>query len=52
MPDNAAALSPGVIAYLGTQRLGRLATVDPAGAPQNNPVGFRDKVIGFGLDPA
>lgn len=27
--------------YLATQRLGRLATVDPAGAPQNNPVGFR-----------
>jgi pyridoxamine 5'-phosphate oxidase family protein len=41
MPDDAAALSPEVIAYLGTQRLGRLATVDPSGAPQNNPVGFR-----------
>ena len=27
--------------YLGTQRLGRLATVDEHGAPQNNPVGFR-----------
>jgi pyridoxamine 5'-phosphate oxidase family protein len=27
--------------YLRTQRLGRLATVDAAGAPQNNPVGFR-----------
>lgn len=27
--------------YLATQRLGRLATVDPDGAPQNNPVGFR-----------
>ena len=27
-------------AYLATQRLGRLATVDSAGAPQNNPVGF------------
>jgi pyridoxamine 5'-phosphate oxidase family protein len=27
--------------YLSTQRLGRLATVDPDGAPQNNPVGFR-----------
>jgi pyridoxamine 5'-phosphate oxidase family protein len=26
--------------YLGSQRLGRLATVDPGGAPQNNPVGF------------
>jgi pyridoxamine 5'-phosphate oxidase family protein len=29
------------IAYLATQRLGRLATVDPHGAPQNNPVSFR-----------
>src|SRR5579875_810406 len=27
--------------YLATQRLGRLATVDRDGAPQNNPVGFR-----------
>jgi pyridoxamine 5'-phosphate oxidase family protein len=27
--------------YLREQRLGRLATVDAAGAPQNNPVGFR-----------
>ncbi|HSK60001.1 MAG TPA: PPOX class F420-dependent oxidoreductase [Actinomycetospora sp.] len=26
--------------YLATQHLARLATVDPAGAPQNNPVGF------------
>jgi pyridoxamine 5'-phosphate oxidase family protein len=26
--------------YLATQRLGRLATVDQRGAPQNNPVGF------------
>jgi pyridoxamine 5'-phosphate oxidase family protein len=26
--------------YLAAQRLGRLATVSPAGAPQNNPVGF------------
>jgi pyridoxamine 5'-phosphate oxidase family protein len=34
-------MSPEVIAYLATQRLGRLATVDPGGAPQNNPVGFR-----------
>jgi pyridoxamine 5'-phosphate oxidase family protein len=29
------------LAYLRTQRLGRLATVAPDGAPQNNPVGFR-----------
>lgn len=28
------------IRYLGEQRLGRLATVDPDGAPQNSPVGF------------
>ena len=28
------------LAYLGSQRLGRLATVDSKGAPQNNPVGF------------
>ena len=27
--------------YLATQPLGRLATVDPTGMPQNNPVGFR-----------
>jgi pyridoxamine 5'-phosphate oxidase family protein len=41
MPDASAPLSPEVVAYLGTQRLGRLATVDSRGAPQNNPVGFR-----------
>ena len=29
------------LAYLRSQRLGRLATVDAHGAPQNNPVGFR-----------
>jgi len=34
-------LSADVVAYLASQRLGRLATVDPQGAPQNNPVGFR-----------
>jgi pyridoxamine 5'-phosphate oxidase family protein len=28
------------LAYLRSQRLGRLATVDEHGAPQNNPVGF------------
>ncbi|MFH8619326.1 PPOX class F420-dependent oxidoreductase [Streptomyces sp. NPDC017979] len=27
-------------AYLATQRLGRLATVDPGGQPQANPVAF------------
>jgi pyridoxamine 5'-phosphate oxidase family protein len=41
MPDTSAGLSPEVVAYLATQRLGRLATVDRNGAPQNNPVGFR-----------
>ncbi|MGW1743986.1 PPOX class F420-dependent oxidoreductase [Nocardia sp. NPDC001965] len=29
------------IDYLAGQQLGRLATVAPDGAPQNNPVGFR-----------
>ncbi|GAA3637320.1 PPOX class F420-dependent oxidoreductase [Kineosporia mesophila] len=33
-------LTPPVIAYLATQTLGRLATVDPKNAPQNSPVGF------------
>jgi pyridoxamine 5'-phosphate oxidase family protein len=33
--------SDAELAYLATQRLGRLATVDASGAPQNNPVGFR-----------
>lgn len=28
------------LGYLRSQRLGRLATVDGKGAPQNNPVGF------------
>ncbi|MFQ6229867.1 PPOX class F420-dependent oxidoreductase [Nocardia sp. NPDC002869] len=34
-------LTQGHIDYLAGQRLGRLATVAPDGAPQNNPVGFR-----------
>jgi pyridoxamine 5'-phosphate oxidase family protein len=33
--------TPKELEYLGTQTLGRLATVDPSGSPQNNPVGFR-----------
>ena len=41
MADVTADFSPEVLAYLASQRLGRLATVDPGGAPQNNPVGFR-----------
>lgn len=32
--------TPAELAYLRTQNLGRLATVDRAAAPQNNPVGF------------
>jgi pyridoxamine 5'-phosphate oxidase family protein len=28
------------LAYLADQRIGRLATVDESGVPQNNPVGF------------
>lgn len=41
MSDVASPFSTDVIAYLASQRLGRLATVDARGAPQNNPVGFR-----------
>ena len=36
-----ATLTPEHVDYLAGQRLGRLATVAPGGAPQNNPVGFR-----------
>jgi pyridoxamine 5'-phosphate oxidase family protein len=32
--------TPDELAYLRGQMLGRLATVDANGAPQNNPVGF------------
>jgi pyridoxamine 5'-phosphate oxidase family protein len=41
MSDLTSPLSADVIEYLSSQRLGRLATVDAHGAPQNNPVGFR-----------
>jgi pyridoxamine 5'-phosphate oxidase family protein len=34
-------LTDAQVAYLTSQRLGRLATVDPNGSPQNNPVAFR-----------
>ncbi|MGW7051676.1 PPOX class F420-dependent oxidoreductase [Streptomyces sp. NPDC054887] len=34
------AFSDAERAYLRTQRLGRMATVDPEGRPQANPVGF------------
>jgi pyridoxamine 5'-phosphate oxidase family protein len=44
------------LAYLESQRLGRLATVARDGGPQNNPVGFRYKretdtveIYGFNL---
>jgi len=33
-------LTPPELDYLRSQRLGRLATVDGSGAPQNNPVSF------------
>lgn len=33
--------SESELEYLKTQRLGRLATVSPAGQPQNSPVAFR-----------
>lgn len=39
--DTTTRLTDPQISYLGTQWLGRLATVDRRGAPQNNPVGFR-----------
>jgi|SRR5438445_10275143 len=32
--------TPAELDYLRGQRLGRLATIDASGAPQNNPVGF------------
>jgi pyridoxamine 5'-phosphate oxidase family protein len=34
-------LTPEQVSYLATQRLGRLATVNARGAPQNSPVTFR-----------
>ncbi len=33
-------LSEAELAYMASQRLGRLATVRPDGAPQNNPVAY------------
>jgi pyridoxamine 5'-phosphate oxidase family protein len=41
MPEVTRSLSPDVLAYLQSQRLGRLATVDSHGAPQNSPEEFR-----------
>ncbi len=40
MPEVSSTLTAEVVQYLRSQRLGRLATVDAHGAPQNNPVGF------------
>ena len=42
MPATDTQLTATHLAYLATQRLGRLATVDPGSRPQNNPVSFRD----------
>jgi len=38
--DAMASFTEPELAYLASQRLGRLATVDARSAPQNNPVGF------------
>jgi pyridoxamine 5'-phosphate oxidase family protein len=48
--------TPAELDYLNGQRLGRLATVDADGAPQNNPVGFTvdsaGRIVVGGLDLA
>jgi pyridoxamine 5'-phosphate oxidase family protein len=41
MSNEAATFTDRELAYFASQRLGRLATISPQGAPQNNPVGFR-----------
>ena len=50
------ALTPAEVAYLESQPLGRLATIQPDGSPQVKPVGFRYNpelgtvdVTGFGM---
>jgi pyridoxamine 5'-phosphate oxidase family protein len=40
MSKEPAVFTDSELAYLSGQRLGRLATVSPSGAPQNNPVGY------------
>lgn len=40
MNSDALAFTAAEVDYLQSQHLGRLATVDSSGAPQNNPVGF------------
>jgi pyridoxamine 5'-phosphate oxidase family protein len=44
MSNGTAVFSDNELAYLATQRLGRLATVTPSGSLQNSPVGFRVNV--------
>lgn len=39
MPHDTDPFTAAEVAYLGAQRLGRPATVDPGGAPRNSPVG-------------
>jgi len=57
MSNQPTAFTDSELAYLASQRLGRLATVAPSGAPQNNPVGFSVNaelgtidIFGFNLD--
>ena len=45
MTNDAGVFTDAELGYLGTQRLGRLATLAPDGTLQNNPVGFE-------VDPA
>jgi pyridoxamine 5'-phosphate oxidase family protein len=40
MSNEPTAFTDSELAYLSGRRLGRLATVSPSGAPQNNPVGY------------
>ncbi|MGB9112125.1 MAG: PPOX class F420-dependent oxidoreductase [Acidimicrobiales bacterium] len=56
MVESRAVFTDDELAYLQSQRLGRLATVDADGAPQNNPVGLHVNtnlgtidVMGFNL---
>jgi hypothetical protein len=51
--------TPAELDYLRTQRLGRLATVDGSGAPQNMPMMSREVIritprwiVSWGVDPA
>ena len=42
--------SEAELEYLASQRIGRLATVDRHGVPQNNPVGFRVNIEAGTID--